>query len=261
MDMLCYEMEIIAQNLDFYRIKIADDSNYINIEYNPYTKEMIFPKDSMKVNGLLENKEQLKMLFKNKRSDTFYPGFKLRFSLRNKKDIKSYNNINNIIVLDKRKNPQEIYIVDSGMEEIHEVFIDGCYLEELGVGGYSIIIKCPKGTYTSYSYGTHQDSSSLIELIAAIKAMEILKACHKLRIVTDSQYVRKGLTEWIVNWKLNDWKTINGLKAKNIRYWKQFDKLTDGKYIEFQWVKAHSNQFENTLCDLMAKDAANNLTL
>jgi ribonuclease HI len=74
--------------------------------------------------------------------------------------------------------------------------------------------------------------------------------------VTDSQYVRKGLTEWIINWKLNNWTTANGEKVKNIEYWKRFDRLTDDRYIEFKYVKSHSGHFENTMADLYARDMA-----
>ncbi|WBW99763.1 RNase H family protein [Oceanirhabdus sp. W0125-5] len=56
---------------------------------------------------------------------------------------------------------------------------------------------------------------------------------------------------------MNGWLTANGEKVKDIDNWVKFDKLTEGKYIEFQWVKGHSDHFENTLCDLYAKDAIN----
>ena len=94
--------------------------------------------------------------------------------------------------------------------------------------------------------------------MAVIKGLENTKEQNKIRIITDSRYIIKGLTQWIFNWKLNNWHTVQGEKAKNIEYWKQFDKLSEGKYIEFEWVKAHSNQFENSLCDFYAKQAAKN---
>jgi ribonuclease HI len=88
--------------------------------------------------------------------------------------------------------------------------------------------------------------------------LELLKDEVEIRLITDSQYVRKGLTEWIINWKLNNWKTANGESVKNIKHWKKFDNLSNNKYIEFQYVKAHSQQFENTMADLYARDAAGN---
>lgn len=89
-----------------------------------------------------------------------------------------------------------------------------------------------------------------------IKSLEILANEKQLRIVTDSQYVRKGITEWIFYWKLNGWLTANGRQVRNIEFWKKFDRLTENKYIEFQRVKSHSGHFENTICDLYAKEKA-----
>ncbi|MDY0235470.1 MAG: ribonuclease H [Gudongella sp.] len=261
MNMLIYEMEITEKHLDFYTIIISNNIAVVNIKYNPLTKDLIYPEDMNPLNELKENEAQLKAILKNKSIDTFYPGFKLRFALRDKKDVIAYNDISKIVVLDKRENSHKIYTTDKSLDNIHQIYTDGCYLEKLGRGGYSLIIKSPEGEYSTQSIQTDKKNSSLIELIAAIKAVELLKDIERLRIITDSQYVRKGLTEWIINWKLNDWNTINGTKAKNIEYWKKFDKLTDGKYIEFQWVKAHSGHFENTLCDLMAKEAAKDVTI
>ena len=261
MNMLTYEMEITEKHLNFYTIIISNIIADVSIKYNPLTKELIYPEDINPLKELKENEAQLKAIFKNKSLDTFYSGFKLKFALRDNKDVKVYNDISKIIVLDKRENNHKIFVTDKGLDNIYQIYTDGCYMEKLEMGGYSLIIKSPEGEYSIYSSQTDKKNSSLIELMAAIKAMELLIGVEKVRIITDSQYVRKGLTEWIINWKLNDWNTINGTKAKNIEYWKKFDKLTEGKYIEFQWVKAHSDQFENTLCDLMAKDAAKDVTI
>ena len=100
-------------------------------------------------------------------------------------------------------------------------------------------------------------NSSLIELIAVIEGLKELADHKKVRIVTDSRYVIKGLTEWLYNWKLNDWYTAQGEKVKNITFWKEYFMLTQGKYIEFEWVKAHSSHFENTICDSYAKELLN----
>ncbi|WP_243156187.1 RNase H family protein [Clostridium sp. C2-6-12] len=67
------------------------------------------------------------------------------------------------------------------------------------------------------------------------------------------------LLEWLPIWKLNNFKTINGESPKNLEKWLMFDGLCNGKYIEFQWVKGHSNHFENSLCDIYAKETAKKL--
>ena len=135
---------------------------------------------------------------------------------------------------------------------IPELFTDGSFDHIKKLGGYAILIKS-NSNYYIHQVKTQEKGNNLIELLAVIKGLEYLKNEPKIRIVTDSQYVIKGITEWLPIWKINKFYTANGTKAKNINYWKKADKLIHGKYIEFEWVKAHSEHFENTICDMKAK--------
>jgi ribonuclease HI len=249
-------MEIIEEFNNTYKIVISDDENNTEILFSPEDKKLVFLRNDNITKVLKDNEYQFRKILHNKRKDTFYVGFKVKFALRDKKDVEAFNDRSKIIVLDKRKGKYSSYVVAKGENKIYTIYTDGSLLEEKGRGGYVVIIKDLEGEYSIYSEKTSEKSSSLIELLAAIKGLKILKDKEKIRIVTDSQYVRKGLTEWIINWKLNDWYTANGEKVKYIEYWKMFDKLTENKYIEFEWVKGHSNHFENTLCDLYAKEIA-----
>jgi len=94
-----------------------------------------------------------------------------------------------------------------------------------------------------------------------IEGLKKTQHIENLRIISDSRYVIKGLTEWVFNWKLNDWHTAQGEKVKNIEYWQEFDKLTENKYIEFEWVKGHSSQYENSICDFYAKMLAKRIQI
>ena len=100
-----------------------------------------------------------------------------------------------------------------------EIYTDGSFSAKKGKGGFAVILKSVEGDYTLKTYETEEKSSSLIELLAAIKGLELTSTISKVRIITDSQYVRKGLTEWIVNWKRNNWLTASGTRVKNITYW------------------------------------------
>ncbi|EOD01544.1 ribonuclease H family protein [Caldisalinibacter kiritimatiensis] len=256
MKMMLFEMEIIEENCGTYKIKIKDDKLRTEILFSPDDKKLIFLRNDELTEILKQNEYQLRKILHNKRRDTYYEGFTVKFALRSKKDVAAFNDRSKIVILDKRKGKYDSYVVNQGEKNIYKIYTDGSFLERKGKGAYVAIIKDLNGEYSFYSGKTNEKSSSLIELLAAIKGLEVLKNIEKIRIVTDSQYVRKGLTEWIVNWKLNDWHTANGEKVKHIEYWKKFDRLTDNKYIEFEWVKAHSNHFENTLCDLYAKEIA-----
>lgn len=256
MEMLVFKMTIIDKQDESYVINISYKDKTTQIVFCPETKELVINDDNHLSFLLRNNEYQLRKILHNKGKNTFYIGFNLIFSLRDEKDVRAFNDRTKIVVLDKRKDKECSYVIDNEKKFIHEIYIDGSFSEKKNKGGYAILHKNLNGDYKLYLEKSDIKSSSLLELQAAIKGLEILKTVDEIRIITDSQYVRKGLTEWIINWKLNNWHTANGEKVKNIEYWKKFEIITNNKYIEFQWVKAHSGHFENTLCDLYAKDMA-----
>lgn len=250
-----YFFKIVDYKTLEYHILIRSDKTGEEslIAYSPLTKSLVFLENTP-FSGYLKNHEhQLRKMLHNKRIDTFFVGFEMYFILWENKDMKQFTDRSKIIVLDRRTSERRIYVSNSADPELTYVYTDGSFLEKKGKGGYVVLIKKPDQNYQLHSYESGKKSSSLIELEAAIKGLEILKDVEKIRIISDSQYVRKGLTEWVPIWELNDWHTVNGEKAKNIGYWKYFNTLSMGKYIEFEWVKAHDNHFENTLCDLYAR--------
>jgi ribonuclease HI len=168
------------------------------------------------------------------------------------KDIVAFNNLDNVVVKD---NGIIDVISKSEKRNLTEVYTDGSYDDHCKYGAYSILKKDQAGNYEEFSFISKSQNSSLIELEAVIKALDLFSG--NIRIMTDSQYVRKGITEWMVYWKQNNWYTANGKKAKNIDQWQKLDQLCNNRYIEFEHVKAHSNQFENEYCDLMAKQKRN----
>lgn len=135
---------------------------------------------------------------------------------------------------------------------LKEVYTDGSYNEKTNKGAFSILVKNLDGSYEETAQPSNSQSSSLIELEAVIYALTHYEG--DLRIVTDSQYVIKGITQWIIYWKRNNWMTANGTKAKNVGQWQKLDHLCQNRYIEFMWVKGHSQHFENDYCDLIARN-------
>ncbi len=257
MEMLIFYMEIIAKEGDDYRIRIRRDEEFSLVEFNPYKKELKFCNNNEISKILQKNEYQFRKILHTKRLQSYYVGFKLKFSLRSKKDVAAFNDMEKLVVLDKRDDELRSYAMDNyHSNKMPKIYTDGSFLEEINNGAYALIIKYEEGNYDYYTKEVEVKNSNLIELMAAIRGVELLKNREKIRIVTDSQYVRKGLTEWVINWKLNDWHTVNGKKVKHINYWKKFDRLTEGKYIEFEWVKAHSDHFENELCDIFARERA-----
>lgn len=260
MKMLLFKMEIIDALNNNYKIKISNDIEDTLIEFNPYKKKLNFIHNSNLTDCLKDNEYQLRKMLHNKRIDTYYVGFNVKLVLRCNKDVAAFNDRSKIVVLDKRNNNSLSYVIaeDKYEEKIYKIFSDACYFENKKYGGFAFIIEDLEGNYKLFTEKVQAIGSSQAELTAVIKAIQLLKDIEKIRIVTDSQYVRKGLTEWIPCWKLNDFKTINGEPVKNIENWLLFDNVCNGKYIEFQWVKGHSNHFENSLCDMYARDVAEN---
>jgi ribonuclease HI len=249
-------MTITDETDNKFMIIVSDQQGSTPVTFNYPKKELVFINDDSLAEFLKDHEFQFRKILHVKRPETFYKGFELNFSLRVGKNVKAFNDLNQVLVLDKRNCEDKNYVIESTMKEITELYVDGSYLSKHGKGGMAVIIRQPNGDYQLNTYKSDETSSCLIELEAAIKGLELLHGMEEIRLVTDSQYVRKGLTEWIINWKLNDWQTANGEKVKNIEHWKKFDTLTQNKYIEFKYVKAHSQQFENTMADLYARDMA-----
>ncbi|MDW5300306.1 MAG: ribonuclease H [Sedimentibacter sp.] len=242
------QLKVVENKGTLYGLLILDEQNQANLLFDIETKELKISGNNALTQFLLANEFQLRKLLHNKRSDSYYVGFQLNFSMIDGKDIAAFNNRDNIIVKDLR----DITVIqNSKKRDLTEVYTDASYDEKHQQAAYSILKKDLDGRYEAHEYNSECKDSSSTELQAVIKALEIYHG--DIRIMTDSQYVRKGITEWMVHWKLNNWCTANGTKAKNIDQWLKLEWLCEGRRVEFGYVKAHNNHFENEYCDLMAR--------
>ena len=137
-----------------------------------------------------------------------------------------------------------------------KIYTDGSCLGNPGDGGWAaIIIENEKKTHIK---GSKKDTTNnQMELLAPIKALEKIPQGSKVKIFTDSKYVKSGITEWIHNWKKNGWKTANKQPVKNQDLWTELDNMTIAYEIEWIWVKGHSSNKLNNEVDLIAREAAN----
>jgi ribonuclease HI len=94
-----------------------------------------------------------------------------------------------------------------------------------------------------------------MEMIAAIRALEIMDRPCEVIIITDSQYLRNGITDWIRNWKRNGWKSSSGKPVKNADLWRRLDELVLKHEVTWEWVPAHAGYRENEIVDALAKEA------
>ena len=137
-----------------------------------------------------------------------------------------------------------------------EIFIwtDGACAGNPGPGGWGVFMK-----YNNFSKklkgGELNTTNNRMELMAVIKALESIKLKSKIQIYTDSQYVKNGMTAWLLKWKNNNWKTSAKKDVKNKDLWKKLENLANNYEISWNWVKGHSGNKENEIADSLARSA------
>jgi len=135
-----------------------------------------------------------------------------------------------------------------------EIFCDGACSGNPGPGGYGCIIR-QDGHEIELSGGDRMTTNNKMEMTAAIKGLESLKTPSKVILTTDSQYLVKGMTEWIQNWKKRGWITANKKAVLNRELWERLSELSKLHDIEWVWVRGHEGHLENERCDALARAA------
>jgi len=141
------------------------------------------------------------------------------------------------------------------MHKTVEIYTDGSCLGNPGPGGYGVVMKYQQHV-KELSAGFIDTTNNRMELMAAIAALESLKRPCSIDLSTDSQYVRQGITQWLVNWKRNNWRTAAKEPVKNKDLWQRLDAACQMHEIRWHWVKGHAGHPENERCDVLARDAA-----
>ena len=139
-----------------------------------------------------------------------------------------------------------------------EIFTDGGCKGNPGPGGYGCIIR--DGDHVLELKGSHlQTTHNIMEMTAAIVALKKLSEPHQVTLSTDSQYLVKGMTEWITGWIKKGWKTASRQPVKNKELWQELHDLSKKHQITWVWVKGHSGHAENERCYQLAKEAMANI--
>ncbi len=132
-----------------------------------------------------------------------------------------------------------------------EMFTDGACRGNPGPGGWGVLLRY-NGVEKSLCGGERDTTNNRMELTAAIEGLSALKQPCVVALYTDSEYVRKGITEWISNWKKRGWKTAAKKPVKNADLWQRLDQETARHTIDWYWVKGHSGHRENEIADQLA---------
>lgn len=131
------------------------------------------------------------------------------------------------------------------------IFTDGACRGNPGPGGWGALMRYGELEKSLYG-GEPATTNNRMELMAAIEGLAALNEPCQVVITTDSQYVRKGITEWLAGWKRNGWRTAAKAPVKNADLWQRLDEQNQRHEVEWRWVKGHSGHRENELADALA---------
>ncbi|WP_339843499.1 ribonuclease HI [uncultured Halopseudomonas sp.] len=132
-----------------------------------------------------------------------------------------------------------------------EIFTDGACKGNPGPGGWGVLLRLGEHEKALHG-GELMTTNNRMELMAAIMGLRALKKNASVTLTTDSEYVMKGIREWMPNWKKRGWKTASKQPVKNADLWMLLDELVNQHQVEWRWVKGHSGHRENEIADELA---------
>ncbi|WP_207458601.1 ribonuclease HI [Azospirillum sp. SYSU D00513] len=136
--------------------------------------------------------------------------------------------------------------------KVVDIFTDGACSGNPGPGGWGVILRFGE-VEKELCGGESPTTNNRMELMAAIQALEALKRPVKVRLYTDSEYVKNGITKWIHGWKAKGWQTADRKPVKNVDLWQRLDAAKQQHEIEFHWVRGHAGHPENERADELAR--------
>jgi ribonuclease HI len=139
-----------------------------------------------------------------------------------------------------------------------EIFTDGACRGNPGPGGWAALLRTG-GHEREIAGAERATTNNRMELTAVIRALEALRQPVEARLYTDSQYVQKGITEWVPQWKARGWRTADRKPVRNQDLWEVLDALAARHRIEWHWVRGHSGHVENERVDALANRAIDSL--
>ncbi len=136
-------------------------------------------------------------------------------------------------------------------------FTDGACSGNPGPGGWGVLLQAREdGTVVKeleLSGGEAMTTNNRMELMAAISALEALERPSTLTVVTDSAYVKGGITEWLANWKRRGWRTAGNEPVKNEDLWRRLEEAASRHKVAWRWIKGHAGHAENERADALAR--------
>ena len=140
-----------------------------------------------------------------------------------------------------------------------QVYADGACRGNPGPGGWGAVLACGERERELFG-GEPLTTNNRMELTAVIRALEALKRHCEVDIYTDSQYVQKGISEWLAAWKRRGWRTADKKPVKNVDLWQRLEELAAGHSIRWHWVRGHAGHPGNERADALANRGADTVS-
>jgi ribonuclease HI len=147
--------------------------------------------------------------------------------------------------------------MNSIQKELVEIYTDGACSGNPGPGGYGAVIKHER-RIQEISGCEPMTTNNRMEMRAVIEALAFLNGSHRIRITTDSNYVVKGMTEWLPGWIRKNWINAQKRPVLNRDLWERLLELSKPHDIEWKWIRGHNGHEENERCDYLAREAIRN---
>lgn len=135
--------------------------------------------------------------------------------------------------------------------EVVRIYSDGACKGNPGPGGWGALLKMGEKEKELFG-GEPQTTNNRMELTAVIRALEALDRPYQVEVYTDSQYVQKGISEWLAAWKRRGWRTADKKPVKNVDLWRELDRLAAVHRVSWHWIKGHAGHAENERADALA---------
>lgn len=136
-----------------------------------------------------------------------------------------------------------------------KIITDGSCLGNPGRGGWACILRYNEHKRELYGYSPHTTNNRM-ELTAAIEGLKALKEPCEVEVVTDSEYLKNGISKWVANWKRRNWMTVDKKPVVNQDLWEELDTLANKHKTTWSWTKGHASHADNNRCDELAAAAA-----
>lgn len=141
-----------------------------------------------------------------------------------------------------------------------EIFTDGACRGNPGPGGWGALLRFNDHEKELFG-GENNTTNNRMELTAAIEALASLNRDCEVELTTDSEYLRKGITEWLAQWKRRGWKTAAKKPVKNVDLWQRLEAAVENHNVQWRWVKGHSGHEENERADQLANRGIDELNI